>query len=250
MKIHFLGTNGWYDTYDTGNTICTLIESKEGYIIFDAGFGIYRLDKYIKDDRPIFLFLSHFHMDHVCGFHVLPKFRFKQPLAIIFQDDPNSKRAFTALTSHPLCATIEQYSFPVKIVQIQPGGYIEPLKFECLPLQHADSCLGYRLYLEDKIITYCSDTAPCENDLRLAQNADILIHECALVPGKSDFSWGHSNPAEAAEIAKQAKAKKLILTHFGANSYVTQKKRLEGLKVAKKVFINTIIAKDNLTIKL
>lgn len=52
MKIIFLGTNGWYDT-KTGNTICTLIETDNEYIILDAGNGIYKIDKYIKKIRRI-----------------------------------------------------------------------------------------------------------------------------------------------------------------------------------------------------
>ena len=35
MKITFLGTNGWYDT-KTGNTICTLIETKDYFIILQS----------------------------------------------------------------------------------------------------------------------------------------------------------------------------------------------------------------------
>ena len=38
MKIIFLGTIGWYDT-ETGNTVCTLIETKREFIILDAGSG-------------------------------------------------------------------------------------------------------------------------------------------------------------------------------------------------------------------
>ena len=56
----FLGTNGWYSS-KTGLTPCVLIDSKEGYIVLDAGEGIQKLDKYITDDKkPIYLFLSHF----------------------------------------------------------------------------------------------------------------------------------------------------------------------------------------------
>jgi ribonuclease BN (tRNA processing enzyme) len=36
MKIIFLGTNGWYDT-KTGNTVSTLIVTKEHNIVLDAG---------------------------------------------------------------------------------------------------------------------------------------------------------------------------------------------------------------------
>ncbi len=250
MKIHFLGTNGWFDTHETGNTMCTLIESKDAYIVLDVGFGVYKLDQYIKDDRPIYFFISHFHLDHVAGFHVLPKFRFKQKATFIYQDDPSSRGAFKTLTSHPFCAPPEQYRFPVEILTVKPGGHTHPIEFECLPINHADPCLGYRIYVEGKVVVYCSDTAPCENDIRLAQGADVLLHECAMSLGKSDYKWGHSNPEEAAEVAKKAGVKKLVLTHFGANGYPTMKKRKIGTKAAKKIFPHTIMAHDGLVIKI
>lgn len=250
MKIYFLGTNGWFDTRETGSTVCTLLETKEAYIVFDVGFGIYKLDKYIKDDRPIYIFISHFHIDHVCGFHVMPKFKFKQKVTIIYQDDPGSRAAFKNLTSHPFCASLEQYRFSVEAIAVKSGGRTKPVEFECLPLHHADPCLGYRLYVEGKVITYCCDTAPCENDIRLAQGADILLHECSMSPGESSFEWGHSNPSEAAEVAKKAGVKKLILTHFAASSYTSLGKRKAGKRAAKKIFSNTVVAKDGLVIKV
>jgi len=51
FSIHFLGTNGWYDT-DTGNTICILIDTEEYGIILDAGNGIYKLDTLTSLNKP------------------------------------------------------------------------------------------------------------------------------------------------------------------------------------------------------
>ena len=78
MQVIFLGTNGWYDS-PTGNTICTLINSDKYHIILDAGNCLYKADRYIKDDLPVFLFLSHFHLDHIEGLHVLSTFCFLAP---------------------------------------------------------------------------------------------------------------------------------------------------------------------------
>ena len=81
MKITFLGTNGWYSS-PTGDTPCILIDAKDQYIVLDAGNGIYKLDQYIKEDKPILLFISHFHIDHVSGLHILAKFDFKQGIDV------------------------------------------------------------------------------------------------------------------------------------------------------------------------
>lgn len=81
MKINFLGTNGWYSS-PTGDTPCILIDSKNYYIVLDAGNGIYKLDNFIKEDKPILLLISHFHLDHTSGLHTLVKFNCKQGIDI------------------------------------------------------------------------------------------------------------------------------------------------------------------------
>jgi ribonuclease Z len=57
-------------------------------------------------------------------------------------------------------------------------------------------------------IAYSSDTEPCEAVIRLAQGADLLIHE-ATGPYK-----GHSSPADAAEVAREAGVEQLVLIHY------------------------------------
>ena len=49
MKLHFLGTNGWFDTR-SGNTLSVLLDTDKAYIVFDAGGGFYKLDGYIKEN--------------------------------------------------------------------------------------------------------------------------------------------------------------------------------------------------------
>lgn len=246
MKLTFLGTNGWYDT-GTGNTVCTLLETKGFYIVFDAGFGFYKLDQYITEDKPIYLFISHLHIDHVCGLHCLPKFKFKQKLTIL--GSKKTKKYLKKFLNHPFTASSKELACNTDFIKLRPGHYKNPFKFSCLKLDHADYTLGYRIELDGKVITYCCDTGPCENDYKLAEGADALIHECALLPGEKD-SWGHTSPDDVAKIAKKSNVKELYLTHFAAHSYLDLKKRKEAEKVAKKIFPNTIATEDGLVVNL
>jgi len=246
MKLTFLGTNGWYDT-DTGNTISTLLETKDFYIVFDAGFGFYKLDQYIIEDKPIYLFISHLHVDHVCGLHCLPKFKFKQKLTIF--GSKKTKKYLKKFLNHPFTASSKELAFNTNFIKLKPGNYNTPFKFTCLKLDHADYTLGYRIELEGKVITYCCDTALCPNDYKLAEGADVLIHECTFLPGE-ESDWGHTSPEKAAKVANKSNVKQLFLTHFGAHEYKTLEKRLEAEKIAKKIFLNTIAAEDDLTIDL
>lgn len=240
MQITFLGTNGWYDT-GCGNTICTLLETKKAYILLDAGNGIYKADRYIKKDLPVYLFLSHFHIDHIEGLHILAKFGFKS-LQIIGQI--GTKATIKDFLSPKHSIPVGKLPFPCKVVDIKEGWHRHPFTFQALPLVHASKCFGYRLEIEDKIISYCTDTGYCRNSEVLCQNADVIISECAFLSGQKSDSWPHMNPELAAKLAIQSKAKKLALTHFDAALYTTMTKKQKAQAQARKIFPNTIVAYD------
>lgn len=107
-------------------------------------------------------------------------------------------------------------------------------------------CFGYRLEIENKIVSYCTDTGYCDNSVELSRNADLLISECSLAPGQQTPDWPHMNPELAAKLAVESGAKKLALTHFDAAVYETMAQRKRAEKIAKRIFRNTIAAKDGM----
>ena len=245
MKITFLGTNGWYDS-DTGNTVSILVDTKDQYIVLDAGFGIADLGKYLTEDKPTYLFLSHFHLDHTCGLHTLPKLKVKE-LTILGQK--NLKKYLNILVNHPFSGSLSELEYKVNLVELKPGNHKVPFDVYCLPLHHVDPAMGYRFTLEGKTLTYCSDTAICPNDWELSRGTDLLIHECSYMPGHTT-AWGHTNPEGAAGMAKEVKVKKMILTHLGADHYDSQEKRKIAEDTARRIFPQTTVATDGLTIEL
>ncbi len=245
MKVILLGTNGWYST-EMGSTPCIIVDTVDRYVVFDAGEGIYKLDSYIKEDKSIHLFLSHFHLDHIFGLHILGKFRFTQKLTIYGLK--GVKKALESVIRHPYSAPISDLPYRCEFVELSEGTYQKPFAFECRQLVHADPCLGYRLELENKSIAYLTDTGVCDNLFELAKNTDLSILECSFKEKQSDAKWPHLSPNEAAEIAKKAKTKKLVLTHFDASVYRTKEDRKNAEKAAKKIFPNTIAGYDGLEI--
>src|SRR5262249_3232715 len=65
-------------------------------------------------------------------------------------------------------------------------------------------------------ISYCTDTRPCANASELARNVDLLIHEATYTSELSGEAerYGHSTAAQAAQIARESGARRLLLTHF------------------------------------
>ncbi|KAF0143391.1 MAG: seceted metal-dependent hydrolase [Nitrospirae bacterium] len=247
MKITFLGTNGWYDT-STGNTICILIETERYDIILDAGNGLYKADRYISNKKPVYLFLSHFHLDHIIGLHILGKFNFNQGLYICGQT--GTKEILNKIINLPFSMPIERLGYKIDLYDLPEKKQKIPFKFEFLPLFHSSLTLGYRFELDNKIISYCPDTGYCENAVNLAKNSGLLITECAFKPGQASDDWPHLNPETAARIAKEAAAKKLALVHFDASIYQTLEERKQAEEVAKKIFGNTVAAIDDMQIEM
>lgn len=247
MKITFLGTNGWYDT-PTGNTICILVETERYDIILDAGNGLYKIDRYISNKKPGYLFLSHFHLDHIIGLHILGKFNFNQGLYICGQ--AGTKEILNKIINLPFSMPLDRLGYKIEIYDLPEKKQKIPFKLEFLPLLHSSYTLGYRIELENRVIAYCPDTGYCENAVKLAKNADLLIAECAFKPGQASDDWPHLNPETAARIAKEAAAKKLALVHFDASIYQSLEERKQAEEVAKKIFGNTVAAMDEMQVAI
>lgn len=247
MKIVFLGTNGWYDNAD-GNTVCALIKTKRWDIVLDAGNGIYKLDQYVDGTKPVFILLSHFHIDHIAGLHTLVKFRFPKGLTIC--GGPGARRVLGRFINRPFTVPLADLPYPVKILELPSEADQLPFKLNTLPLEHADPVLGMRLALEGKVLTYITDTGPCPNAAELAKNADLLITECANLPGEFNPLWPHFNPETAGRLAAASGAERLVMTHFSASRYPFPRNRALALRHARKVFPAAAAARDGLQIDL
>jgi ribonuclease Z len=97
-------------------------------------------------------------------------------------------------------------------------------------------------------IIYTGDTRPFKEFAKFAANADLVIHESTFddsLAEKAELD-GHSTPSQAAEEAKAAGAKQLVLTHISAR-YPDANLLLEQ---AKKVFANTLVAEDFMVVEL
>lgn len=97
-------------------------------------------------------------------------------------------------------------------------------------------------------IVYTGDTRPFNELAKFAANADLFIHDATLDDELAERAEedGHSTPSQAAKTAKEAKAKKLVLTHISARYKDTS----TLLKQAKKIFKNTVVAEDFLKMEI
>ena len=241
MQITFLGTNGWYDSV-MGSTLCILISSNQFNIILDAGSGLAKADTFLDQDKKTYIFLSHFHLDHIIGLHTLGKLRFSLPLTFLIAQ--GATKILKNIVARPFTTPLNQLPFKTEIMELPGKPHRLSFPAKVLDMLHPDPTIGIRLILEDKIITYCPDTGYCPNCVELAKNVDLLIADCAFRPGEVSHTWPHLSPETAAGIARESGAKKLILTHFDASRYLSLKDREEALSAARSIFPSTHISID------
>ena len=245
ITITFHGTNGWY-TSKTGYTTCITIDTPECFIILDAGEGFTKIpDVYPSIKKPALLFFSHFHLDHISGLHTLARCRFEDGLSIY---GPPGVEMLSTFIGYPYTVPIGELAYPVTITKLPEGRSDLHVRVKTAPLVHNQPVFGYRFEL-GKTIAFCTDTGPCDGIITLGAGADLLITECAYLPGQEDPGWPHLNPEAALRLSKEADAEQLALVHFAADLYTTIDHRLSIRDIGPE-FSDVIIGMDDMIIKL
>lgn len=96
---------------------------------------------------------------------------------------------------------------------------------------------------EGKKIAFVFDTSMNKNIVPFVKDSDLLICEATFASEIEEKAneYKHLTAKQAAEIAKKAKVKKLILTHI-SQRYEKDKKKI--LNEARKIFKNSFLVED------
>jgi ribonuclease Z len=127
-------------------------------------------------------------------------------------------------------------------------GVVGPMVRE---LEHAGKLLidGRTVTLDDvsairpgDTLAVVIDTSPCQEAITVARGAKMLICESTYLEEHRDLAEKHHHltAKQAAQIAKKAGAKELILTHFSARYQDVE----EFAREARSIFPNTHVAED------
>lgn len=196
--------------YVKSGTESILIDPGPGSIrqLLKLGFDYNDLDSVI---------LTHFHPDHCLDF-ISFLFACKYPLAPRQKDlsvigPPGLKSFYNGVIGIFGNAVIPEL-FKLDLKEIQEAVSVgNQTELTIKPVMHVDSSIGIR-YKDalGRILCYSGDTDYCDNIIKLAQKADLLILECSF-PNEGKVK-GHLTPSYAGSIARKAEAKRLILTHL------------------------------------
>ena len=115
---------------------------------------------------------------------------------------------------------------------------------ESIKSKHTNASVSYRAEYNDKSIVYSGDTDYSNEIIKISKNADLLILECSHPDGMK--AKGHLIPSLCGRIAKKAKVKKLVLTHFYPEADKVDIKR----QCEKEYNGKIILAKDFMKIRV
>lgn len=277
MEIKFWGVRGSFPVWGKqfsrygGHTCCaSLLSSSGGRLIIDAGSGLKNLGEEMMKEpavlaEPLYLFLTHFHLDHLLG---LPFFAplYSARAKIIFYSSrpaPQAREYLSRLMGPPffpvsLAETPSQKEFR----QIEPGQEVEvgDFRVSALALNHPQGSLAFRVEEDregggESSIVWATDTehpADMQQDplVGFVQKADLLIYDAMFTP--EDYpryqGWGHSTWLYGTKLAREAQVRKLILAHL--NPDYGDRRIAEMEKRARGEFPSTRAARDSLVIKV
>lgn len=223
--LHLLGTGAALsDPHRT--TTMLAVEAGSSVVLVDCGGdAAQRLMLAGCDlDQLDAVVLTHEHPDHVGGFPLLVEKLWvagrRRPLPIVgpIEALDQARRAFAtyrtsgwnglfALDAHPVAMAEGAALFANDLFQIRSS-----------PADH-DNTPTIAVGIVDRagggVVAYSCDTGPCGNVARLARGADILVHEA------TGAFPGHSTVFQAAEVAREAQARRLVLVHLPPIAYLT-----------------------------
>jgi len=238
MRIVLLGTGGYHPN-ERRHTACLMIP--ELGIIFDAGTSFFRVPDFLQT-RDLQIFLTHAHLDHIVGlsFFLVPMLTDQVSSVKVYGEEAKLSAIQTHLFCEEIFPVLPDYEFISlpETIKVPGDGILRHLEQE-----HPGGSLGYRIDWPDRSLAYMTDTANPEQNLEFVQDVDLLIHECYFPDEMAEWAekTGHSHTTPVAKLARDSNAGKLILTHIDPQRAGDDP---IDIKVAQKIFPNTILGED------
>lgn len=216
-KLIVLGTSSAVPDLEHENTHMAVLGEERSLLIDCVGSPMVRLRQAgIEPNRVTDLILTHFHPDHISG---VPSFLMN--MWLLGRTRP--------LDIYGLGYTLDRIEKMMDLFGWKRWPNFYPVSFHRLPeeelalvldcrefrvssspVRHLIPTIGLRveIHASEKVLAYSCDTEPCPEVVRLAEGADVLLHEA------TGGSEGHSSPAEAGRVARKAEVGSLYLIHY------------------------------------
>jgi len=249
-KVIILGSSNAVPSKDHENTHLVIVGEERMILVDCVSNPVVRLEQAGIDFNELTdIVITHFHPDHVSGVPLLLMDMWlmgrTKPINIYglhyTMDRLEDLMSFYGWAEWPNFFSVGFYRLPA--VELAHVLDCSDFKVQSSPVHHMIPTIGIRVECKqhNTVLTYSCDTEPCQQTVRLALGANILIHEAA------GASFGHSSAEQAGEIATKAEVGKLYLIHYPTGRFANGDIAAE----ARKTFQGeVIVATDFMTINI
>jgi len=216
MKITILGSGSFINSLDHFGP-SYLLETDGKKILIDAGQGstIQLLKLGIRPEDLDYIFITHFHADHVLDLAALILSRkitsrwktIDNKLKIVGQKGTGAK-VKEILTAY--CDAAEDFYDVIETDNVVNIGRIRVETFKVL---HKDlNAISFRISEKGRVFVFSGDTISCDGIKAASLNADLLIIDSSLPKDMENNI--HINTAQIGQLCKESNVKKVILSHL------------------------------------
>ena len=170
------------------------------------------------------IFISHFHGDHFFGLPFLfldfaHRTQRRDDLTLI--GPPGLEERVERLMEIGYPRTFgHQAGYSRRYVEVGDGaeGELNELSFRAVGVEHGEGampCLGFRVAVGGRTLSYTGDTAWCDGLLALADDVEVLVSDCTYTEGRRHPAQ-HLSLDEIGDLRQQIDPRtRVILTHLG-----------------------------------
>jgi len=273
LEFEFWGVRGTVPTPSAdrldhgGNTSCLAARlADDEYLVVDCGTGVRFLGTEIAKRTAgratrIHVLFSHYHFDHIEGLPLfLPLYDRNAAFRMYgFAPEGRSLRSTLESVIAPPYFPVRLAGTPADVEYVELHGEpfsIGDLRVSTLPLNHPDGCIAYRFERGGRAIVYATDhehgDAAVDSALAsFSRGAGYLIYDATYLPAEYESlrkGWGHSTWYAAVATARAAGVGTLVLFHHHPEH--TDAELGEVLRVARREFPNTLVARERMKIPL
>lgn len=210
LAVTVLGCAGMFATAERA---CSgyLLEIDDRRLWLDAGPGTWqRLLRHLHYRDLGGIVLTHRHPDHTSDFFMALHARYLGVAAPL----PRIPLWAPQETVDMLCDYDDSLGdvFELHSVTERDSVAIGEASIKFVSMAHPPETLGVRVEHDGKVVAYSADSGPAADFKALAADADLFLCEATM---QGDAEWeGHLNAAQAVAIARDAGARRLVLTHL------------------------------------